>query len=451
LETKQCTWEDTHEYRHVPQFHRYYVAPSYLKQVWTNGLRIMMFDASLTCTGQFKHTILFAVTLDGNHQHCVVAFAVVDVETGDNWFWFLQKLMVDFPGIDVLLADHDKGIAAHELQATLATANIRFSQCVRHVGDDCPWAQGIHGVNDDYKKKVIALAKCCSIDTYNLKLHQLQNINPCATEWLDRQKGLFATYLLLDHGKRRFGHVLIDAAEYINAAIQEIREQPILDLAIRMLQWMHTNLRERNEKVTERVAMSLTEYAHDELALLVGEGRRLEVTITNRLNRRYTADVQQEAHGSLVRYVSVTIDTENFVCTCPCRHAEEFGYPCQHGFAVLCHINENTNNPAWFDRVYHMETYRTMYNVLVPNTPTLGHLTVNEMLPPDFRLTPNTPQPRRYESRAVKKPRECSFCGTQGHSYMTCTTPNTAYIYPKWRGLASSYATREISKELFVL
>jgi hypothetical protein len=79
----------------------------------------MVADGTFTRVSYIKQTLLLAVTYDGNNQFFVVAFALTDIENGDNWLWFMQKLLADFPGIEVFIADYNKGIEANEFQQAL--------------------------------------------------------------------------------------------------------------------------------------------------------------------------------------------------------------------------------------------------------------------------------------------------------------------------------------------
>jgi hypothetical protein len=106
---------------------RYYVALSVTKHALTKGLELMVADGTFTQVSYIKQTLLLAVTYDGNNQLFVVAFALTDIENGDNWLWFMKKLLADFPGIEVSIADYDKGIEAHEFQQALTEKKLTLS------------------------------------------------------------------------------------------------------------------------------------------------------------------------------------------------------------------------------------------------------------------------------------------------------------------------------------
>jgi hypothetical protein len=63
LECTTAAWEAT-----KPQFHWFYIALLETKHAWSNGMQIMISDATFTRVSHLKHTLLLAVTFDGNNQ-----------------------------------------------------------------------------------------------------------------------------------------------------------------------------------------------------------------------------------------------------------------------------------------------------------------------------------------------------------------------------------------------
>lgn len=76
-------------------FYRFYVCFAALKKTWCAHCRpIFGLDACfLKCTT--KGQLLVAVGRDANNKMFPIAWAVVDVESEDNWVWFIEKLQTD--------------------------------------------------------------------------------------------------------------------------------------------------------------------------------------------------------------------------------------------------------------------------------------------------------------------------------------------------------------------
>ena len=167
LETQTCTWDESLE-----QFKRCYVCFSFVKTFWSNNgcIPLFAFDSNFTTTCIIKHTLLFAVSYDGNNELVHLAYCICDIEHTENWLWFLDKLISDFPGSYFCLTDFDKGLQSEEVQNLLLSENIKFSRCVRHMQPNCKQAHPIgSGKNCEYENITMKLAKARSEQLFNNK------------------------------------------------------------------------------------------------------------------------------------------------------------------------------------------------------------------------------------------------------------------------------------------
>ena len=171
LETQTCTWDESLE-----QFKRCHVCFSFVKTFWSNNGCISLFavDGTFTTTGIIKHTLLFAVSYDGNNELVHLAYCICDIEITENWLWFRDKLISDFPGSYCCLADFDKGLHSEEVQNLLLSENIKFSRCVRHMQPNCKQTYPIgSGKNCEYENITMKLAKARSEQLFNIHLEGL--------------------------------------------------------------------------------------------------------------------------------------------------------------------------------------------------------------------------------------------------------------------------------------
>jgi MULE transposase domain len=193
LDTKQTSW--THDDQHLTQFHRAYVAMSASKRAWlVSGATIMFCDGTFTKSPHFKHVLMFAVTMDGNNKTLLLAYAVVFVENKDNWLWFLQALISDFPGIQVIQSDADKGIRSGDCKQLLQLHNILPGRCVYHMYENC---KKDCTVKMEYRGKVFDLAKACTLEGYQKKKDELSQMGNGANDvaqWFHARKNEYATH-----------------------------------------------------------------------------------------------------------------------------------------------------------------------------------------------------------------------------------------------------------------
>ncbi|WVZ95502.1 hypothetical protein U9M48_041257 [Paspalum notatum var. saurae] len=97
-------------------------------------------------TGRYKGTMLTAIAADGNNQVLPLAFAFVESENGDSWYWFLERIkscIVQDRQDVCVIHDRHKGImqAVQDLQEgsvqrqrTPKWVDLKSRWCMRHMG-----------------------------------------------------------------------------------------------------------------------------------------------------------------------------------------------------------------------------------------------------------------------------------------------------------------------------
>ena len=142
----------------------------------------------------------------------------------------------------------------------------------------------------------------------------------------------------------------------------------------------------------------------------------------------FTGEVRSTTSVSSTRnisgYYEVVVNTNTYKISCPCRYYEEFGKPCYHGMAIIVHNQLDPNNPNWWSKLYHIESYAEMYGSTLPLPTTDGKISVVNVLPPDFKRTSGRPKKKRYTTNSGA-PRICKLCGGVGHFASTCPAPKT--------------------------
>ena len=90
--------------------------------------------------------------------------------------------------------------------------------------------------------------------------------------------------------------------------------------------------------------------------------------------KTFTAGVRSTTSVSSTRNVSgyyeVVVNSETYTILCPFRFYEEFGMPCNHAMAIIMYNKLDPNNPNWWSKLYHIESYAEMYGstLLLPTT-----------------------------------------------------------------------------------
>ena len=211
LETQSCTWDAS-----LLQFKRSYVCFSFVKIFWNNNGCIPLFavDGTFTKSGIIKHTLLFAVSYDGNNELVHLAYCICDIENTENWHWFLNKLIQNFPGSSCCLGDFDKGLQSEEVQSLLDRNHILFSRCVRHMQPNCKLTHPIGaGKNHQYETITFKLARARTEQLFNVYLEQLGNIiGSEQEEWWSERRYQYASYCFLSKDVQRYQKILSNGA-----------------------------------------------------------------------------------------------------------------------------------------------------------------------------------------------------------------------------------------------
>ncbi|CAI5991298.1 unnamed protein product [Closterium sp. NIES-64] len=102
-------------------FHRFYVRPSAARHALNYCRPDVALDGTHLISAQ-KSVLLIAVTIDGNQEILLLAWALVESENKDAWTWFLKLFLEGFPewahrDDASIISDRDKGLvpAAREV------------------------------------------------------------------------------------------------------------------------------------------------------------------------------------------------------------------------------------------------------------------------------------------------------------------------------------------------
>ncbi|KAJ6355145.1 hypothetical protein OIU77_005690 [Salix suchowensis] len=83
-----------------------------------NGCRPILFLDSITLKSKYHEILLTATALDGDDGFFPVSFAIVDIENGDNWSWFLEQLKhaISTSRSVTFVSDKEKGLMKSVLE-----------------------------------------------------------------------------------------------------------------------------------------------------------------------------------------------------------------------------------------------------------------------------------------------------------------------------------------------
>ncbi|KAM5552368.1 hypothetical protein ABKV19_026961, partial [Rosa sericea] len=116
-------------------FKRMYICLGALKNGFKAGCRSVIGLDGCHLRSAYGGQLLTAVGIDANNTSCVIAYAMVEMESKDSWIWFLEILCKDRSILEdgagwTFISDKQKGLMP-AFEEVVPLANIRF--CVRHM------------------------------------------------------------------------------------------------------------------------------------------------------------------------------------------------------------------------------------------------------------------------------------------------------------------------------
>ncbi|CAL0318243.1 unnamed protein product [Lupinus luteus] len=126
--------------------------------------------------------LLSAVGQDANNQFYVIAYAVVDSETKDNWKWFLALLEQALGSQELygwnFISDQQKGLES-ALNGVMPHAHHR--NCVLHI-----WKNFIKSFKDRELRGVVwEIAKCTTVGEFNNRMTKFKEKHVMAWSYLN--------------------------------------------------------------------------------------------------------------------------------------------------------------------------------------------------------------------------------------------------------------------------
>jgi hypothetical protein len=341
------------------------------------------------------------------------------------------------------MADYDKGIQSAEFQGILSSIQALFGRCIKHmVGNAALHVRSTNKLKANEEARAFKLCRARTEAKYKIHLQALSTLKPSLADWFDSRKDLFASYLFIEKSKSRFRIITSNAAEQMNSALIEARAEPIFDAICHLGDWQKRKTYERHEQAKKWIAegKQLTNDAEKFKVATASEATQRVVHVLQQSGTVIKAEVSTSSDNRATEFLAVELNLSTFEITCPCLWTFETGKPCYHGAAVIIKTESEWNDPRWFHKIYHLSTYKRMYEKPAPAISTSGVLKGHPILPPEAIAQKGRPKSKRIEkqSRSTKK-RTCPACGEAGHFAKSCLKPSTQMRFDRYRRDVEKY------------
>lgn len=391
-------------------FHRLFVSFHASISGFQQGCRPLLFLDSTPLNSKYQGDLLTATGADGNDGTFPVAFAVVDAETEDNWYWFLLELKSALSTSEQItfVADYENG-----LKRSLAEIfeKCYHSYCLRHLADKLNKdlkGQFSHEARRFMVNDLYAAAYAPKMESFDQSIENIKGISPEAYDWVMQSEP--QNWANAFFAGARYNHLTSNFGHQFYSWVSEAHELPITQmidvLRGKMMESIYTQRVESNEWMTK-----LTPSKEETLQNESSVARSLQVLLL-------------QASTFEVRGESVEIvDIDHWDCSC--KRWQISGLPCCHAIAVIECIGRNLYD--YCSRYFSVENYRLTYAESIHPVPSVDRpvcdsdAVVVTVTPPPTKRPPGRPKMKYSESAdVIKRQLQCSNCKGLGHNKKTC-------------------------------
>ncbi|KAL8555053.1 hypothetical protein ACS0TY_003017 [Phlomoides rotata] len=394
-------------------FHRLFVSFHASLYGFEQGCRPMLFLDSIFLKSKYQGSLLAATAADGDDGFFPVAFAIVDMESDDNWHWFLQQLKTALPMCRGLtfVSDREKGLRA-SIAEIFQNEDVYHAFCLRYLSEQLIRdlkGQFSHEVKRLMIEDLYSAAHAPTPDGFQRCAESIKNISIEAYNWVMQSEPVHWANAFFPGA--RYNLMASNFGELFYSWVSEAHELPITQMvdAIRnkiaeliyskqtqSIEWLRRLTPSMEEKMEKENLKVRT------FQVLISGGNRFEV------------------RGDTVE--AIDIDK----CDCTCKGWQLTGLPCCHAIAVIGCLGRDPYD--YCSKYFTTDSYRITYSESVhpiwgtdgtweKDSSQLG-VTVN---PPPTRRPPGRPTTKRFSSQdAGRRQLQCSRCKGTGHNKSTC-------------------------------
>lgn len=395
-------------------FHHLFVSFHACLYGFQQGCRPLLFLDSIFLKSKYQGSLLAATAADGNDGFFPVAFAIVDMESDENWHWFLQQLKTALPTCRGLtfVADREKGLR-ESIADIFRDEGVHHGFCLRYLTEQLVRdmkGQFSHEVKRILVEDFYTAAHAPTHEGFQRCVEGIKNISVAAYNWIMQSEPDHWANAFFEGA--RYNHMTSNFGELFYSWASDAHELPITQMidAIRskVMELIYSRQTESNGWL-RRLTPSMEEK-------LEKEGLKVH-TITGQVI--ILAGNRFEVRGD----TSETVDVDNWECSC--KVWQLTGLPCSHAIAVIGCIHRDVYD--YCSRYFTTESYRMTYSdSLHPITGLDGPFQKGSQLavtvtPPPTRRPPGRPTTKRVSSQDVgRRQLQCSRCKGTGHNKSTC-------------------------------
>ncbi|XP_031482489.1 uncharacterized protein LOC116252399 [Nymphaea colorata] len=325
------------------RFQRLFVAIHASIYGFVNACRPLLGIDGARLKGKYFGVIFSATAIDAEGGLFPLAFGVVDVESNENWMWFLSELrnlleqnMESIPMLTIL-SNRQKGVV-EGVAANFPSAFHGFY--LRHLSENLKKKFG----NKALVRLFLNAAYSLTITDFEGNMSKIEEISTEASQWVRQiPPHLWATSYIEG---AQFGHLTSNMVEQFNSWVLEARDLPIVQLIEHIHQGLINRFQKRLDLAMTWASMFVPSI-EKRLSETLSYARRCQVFQANEVEFEVLST--QGTHGVNIcdRY-------------CSCRGWQIYGIPCTHAAAALLSCQQDVHQ--FVNKCFTAENYRKAYS-----------------------------------------------------------------------------------------
>ncbi|XP_074320963.1 uncharacterized protein LOC141657581 [Silene latifolia] len=369
--------------------------------------------------GKYLGTLLCASAIDADDALFPLAIAIVDIETEENWMWFVSELRKllgvnteNMPRLTIL-SERQRGIV-EAVETHFPSAHHGF--CLRFISENFRDTFKNSKLVNIFWNAVYAL----TIADFESKISEMLEVNQDVMTWLEQYPPQLWS---VSHFEGvRYGHFTLSVTELLYNWALECHELPVVQMMEHFRREMVTWFEVRRD-TGMRWNSILVPSAEKKIAEAIADARCYQVLRAN--------EVEFEIVSS-ERTNIVDISTR----VCSCHRWQVYGIPCAHAAAALISCGHTAQ--LFADPCFTVVGYREAYSQMIFPVPDKsqwidpsdgvsdgggsgGDIVIR---PPKTRRPPGRPKKKVLRVENLKRPKrvvQCGRCHMLGHSQKKCT------------------------------
>ncbi|KAK8620191.1 hypothetical protein V6N13_066673 [Hibiscus sabdariffa] len=325
-------------------FHRLFISFHASLSGFVQGCRPLLFLDSIPLKSKYQGMLLTATAADGDDGVFPVAFAVVDAETNDNWYWFLLqvKSAVSTSCPLTVIADRQKGLRESIPEIFVDSYH---GYCLRYLTEELVRelkGQFSHEVKRIMSEDLYRAASAPKPEDFHACVESIKMISLEAYNWVmqSEPKNWANTFFQ----GARYNHMTSDFGERFYSWASDAHELPITRMVDvirgKIMELIYTRRADSDHWLT-RLTPSMEEKLEKESLKACSFQLRL------------TTGSIFEVQGDSTEVV----DIDRWDCSC--KGWQLTGLPCCHAIAVIRCIGQSPYD--FCSRYFATESYRLTY------------------------------------------------------------------------------------------